>query len=120
MAAPREIFDNPKVFGRRGDAQPAKPGEWSDQTFAAAVLQHRAAVAVTSILERRRPMSEQRWAEHAQLLGTTGSTLRRKLYGSATATLEDLTSWTLLFGVDIWPVVDSTSELLPAVNEATA
>lgn len=99
---------NPDHFGRRRDAPRATTSARPSQV-AAALIQHRAAVAVLDHFDGR--MTDARWAELGALLGARWQTLRRKLYGESMATLEDLAGWTIVIGIDMFPVFDELDEL---------
>jgi hypothetical protein len=49
----------------------------------------------------------------ARRLGVTVATLRRKLYGESPIRLDELIAWTLEYGVQAFPEVNSLEDLFP-------
>jgi hypothetical protein len=110
MARPRfrpvESVRNPRHFGR------VEHPEWSDDAQMTqverlwAVTQHRASYVVhVALAESGRTI-----ADLAREVGESESWARRKLTGQVPADVGDLLGWSIVCGVDVWPVLDSVAE----------
>jgi hypothetical protein len=106
---PRNWLVAPEFFGERIDAQWKRHLKSQETDVALAYLQHRLACAVQSSLGHSRRTT----SDFASALGDQTDTLRRKLNGYIRITLEDLLKWAMEVGVDVVPLPQDRSELLP-------
>ena len=104
---PAHMCANPRNFGRHKQPEPADPNPLDAAQTAWAIFQHRASYAVIEELN-----AAEHTIEHlAEQLDLDPAWLQRKLYGQTPATLGDIMTWTLHYGIHILPTFDNGGEL---------
>ena len=111
---PRRFLQRPDLFGDRGQNdplawEPAPDDPTGKGELAAAYFQHLVAFQLKRALEERGDTVE----GFADKLGVAAETLRRKLRGEDRASLEDILTWALEYGIDLLPVIENREDLLP-------
>jgi len=111
--SPRDFTTTPSRFGRKDVTWKRKPRSVSKRAqYAASVMQHNAARIVIDDGDEDETGSPDLEAT-ARRLGVTVATLRRKLYGESPIRLDELIAWTLEYGVQAFPEVNSLEDLFP-------
>lgn len=107
---PRDFLYKPRQFGRVADAPWKDAAEADRYRLAAAYFQHRVACQVVRAIDLDPDLTLDAFAKR---IGMKTDTLRRKLYGSSTMTLEDVVALADAAGVDVLPVIQSRDDLFP-------
>lgn len=111
MAAPRfrpvELVANPRHFGRVEHPQLAHPQTLTAVEAGWALIQHRAAYTLRLELAAAGETVD----DLATRTGQSPTWVRRKMTGQTPFDFADLVTWTLLYGVQVWPVIDSVKDL---------
>lgn len=111
---PRRFLQRPDLFGDRGKNDPlawsTEPENLAEQgELAAAYFQHLVVYQLKRALEDRGETVE----DLVRRLGVTAETLRRKFRGEDRASLEEMLSWAIEYGIDLLPVIEDRDDLLP-------
>lgn len=109
---PAQVVENPRDFGRASDAVPVRVEGWSEGEVAWAWFQHRTALAVRADLKARRLVL----GVLAEGVKEDVGWLERKLRGQAPADLGEMFEWALRLGVNILPLIQDRTDLLPNIE----
>jgi hypothetical protein len=113
---PAQVVQNHRSFGRDIEAVPVRVEGWSEGEMAWAWFQHRTALAVRAELKARPiPLSVL-----AVGVNEDEAWLERKLRGQAPADLGEMFEWALRLGVNILPLIQDRSDLLPKIVTITS